>query len=391
MATDGTLTAADLVARMVALQPLVAARAQQAEQQRRLDDEVLAALHDSGVFRHFVPRRYGGLQLGVGDFVDIVLPLGEACASTAWVTSFLMEHNLILSLFPERTQDEVFGSQPYVMAPGAAFPPGRADPVEGGFLVSGRWSYASGVRHSDWAMSTVLIDCAERPDMRWVLVPIEAVEVHDVWHVDGMAATGSDDFSMDEVFVPDHRTLRMSEMGDGTSPGARLHAPDPTYALPMTPFLAMTAALPILGATQGALQLFTERLAIRVSAGTKQSERASLHVVLGDVSVQVHVAELLVREAAAEMVQMARAGRSGDIPARAAMRSRIAHAVALCRDAVRTMVDNGGSSLHLLDHPMQRAARDITVASAHVIHDGLMTSELHGRVLLGLPPQTFLV
>src|SRR5262245_503361 len=210
VATDGALTAADLVDRRVAVHPLGAARARQAEERRQLDDEVLAAIHASGVFRHFVPRRYGGLQLGVGDFVEIVLPLAESCASTAWVTSFLMEHNLILSLFPQRTQDEVFGAQPYVMAPGAAFPPGRAVPVEGGFVVSGRWSYASGVRHSDWAMGTALVDGAERPDMRWVLVPIEAVQVHDVWHVDGMAATGSDDFSMVEVFVPDHRTLRLS-------------------------------------------------------------------------------------------------------------------------------------------------------------------------------------
>ena len=113
--------------------------------------------------------------------------------------------------------------------------------------------------------------------------------------------------------------------------------------------------------------------------------------MLGDVSAQVHIAELLVREAAVEMVELARAGRSADIPARAAMRSRIAHAAMLCREAVRTMVDAGGSSLHLLDNPLQRAARDITVASAHVIHDRLMTSELHGRVLLGLPPQTFLI
>jgi alkylation response protein AidB-like acyl-CoA dehydrogenase len=147
----------------------------------------------------------------------------------------------------------------------------------------------------------------------------------------------------------------------------------------------------VLGAAKGALRCFTERLETRVSVGMKQSERAPLHVVLADVSVQVHMAELLVREAAVDMVELARAGRSGDIPARAAMRSRIATAVALCRDAVRAMVDAGGSSLHDLDHPLQRAARDITVASSHVVHDRLMTSELHGRVLLGLPPQTFLV
>ena len=149
MATDGTPTAADLVARMVALQPLVAARARHAEQQRRLDDDVLAALHDSGVFRHFVPRRYGGLQLGVVDFVDVVLPLGEACASTAWVTSFLMEHNLILSLFPERTQDEVFAAQPYVMGP---LPPSRPDGPSPSR--AGSWSAGAGTTPAVCATAT---------------------------------------------------------------------------------------------------------------------------------------------------------------------------------------------------------------------------------------------
>jgi alkylation response protein AidB-like acyl-CoA dehydrogenase len=388
--TGGRLTAADLVARAIALQPLIAERAPAAERRRRLDDDVLAALRDSGLFRHFVPRCYGGLQLGVTDFVDVVLPLGEACASTAWVTSFLMEHNLILSLFPRQAQDDVFGSQPYLLAPGAAFPPGQAIPVEGGFRVNGRWSYASGVMHSDWAMAMAMVEGADPPDARWVLVPIGAVEVHDVWHMDGMAATGSNDFSMVDVFVPAHRTLELARMGNGTAPGASLHD-DPVYALPMTAFLAMTAALPIVGAARGALARFTERLAGRVSTGTRQSERSSMHVVLGDVTAHVHTAELLVREAAADITALAVAGRAGDIVARAAIRSRLAHAVTIARDAVRTMIDTGGSSLHALDDPLQRAARDITVASAHVIHDRLTTSELHGRLLLGLAPQTFLI
>ena len=398
MSTDDTtsigvgrdVTAADLTARMVALQPLVAARARSAEQRRRLDDDVVAALRDSGVFLHFVPRRYGGLQFGVADFVDVVLPLGEACASTAWVTAFLMEHNLILSLFPEQAQDDVFGAQPYMLAPGAAFPPGRAIPVDGGLRVTGRWSYASGVLHSDWAMAVVTIEGGATRDARWVLVPIDAVQIHDVWHMDGMAATGSNDISMDDVFVPEHRTLDLVQMGNGTSPGASLHR-DPLYALPMTAFLAMTAALPIVGAARGALTHFTARLATRVSAGTKQSERGSLQVVLGDVAAQVHIAELLVREAAADVTTLAVEGRATDIGARAAIRSRLAHATTISRDAVRAMVDAGGSSLHDLDDPLQRAARDITVACGHVIHDRLTTSELHGRVLLGLPPQTFLI
>ena len=374
---------------MTELQPLVAERARGAELARRVDPDVWQAIRDSGVFLHFVPRCFGGLQLGAVEFVDVVLPIGEACASTAWVTSFLMEHNLILSLFPQEAQDEIFGAQPYILAPGAAFPPGTAVPVDGGYLVSGRWNYGSGIRQSDWSMSTARIEGTH--DVRMVVVPVSEVEVHDVWHVDGLAATASDDITMDSVFVPEHRTLSLAAMGNGTSPGARTHAPDPTYAMPMTPFLAMTASLPLLGAARGALRLFQERVATRVSGGVPLLDRASMQVLLGEVMVQIHTAEVLVREAARDVVRLATEGRADDIAARAAIRARLSIAVAHCRDATRAMTDNGGSSTHALDDPLQRAARDIAVGSSHVVFDRLTTSELLGRVELGLPPQTFLI
>ena len=86
------------------------------------------------------------------DFVDEMLPLGEACASTCWVTAFCMEHNLLLALYPESVQEEIFGNQPYIMAPTYAMPPGRAEPVDGGYRLTGRSRYATGVMHADWAM-----------------------------------------------------------------------------------------------------------------------------------------------------------------------------------------------------------------------------------------------
>ena len=84
-------------------------------------------------------------------------------------------------------------------------------------------------------------------DVRWVIVPIGEVEVHDVWRVDGMAGTGSNDISMNDVFVPEHRTLDVAAAGRGEAPGASLYD-DPPYAMPLTTFLALTAALPIVGA-----------------------------------------------------------------------------------------------------------------------------------------------
>jgi len=384
------LDAATLVARVRALAPFVASRAASAERQRRPDDDVMAAMRRAGLYYHFVPKRYGGLELGVADFVEEVLPLAEACASTAWVTSFCMEHNLILSLFPGPAQDEIFGSQPYVVAPGAAFPPGRAVAVPGGYRVSGRWSYASGVMHADWAMAMVVVDQADPIDVRWVVVPIGDVAIHDVWRVDGMAGTGSNDMSMDDVFVPEHRTLDVAAAGRGAAPGASLHA-NPMYAMPLTTFLALTAALPIVGAARGAQRQFLDRVANRVSAGVKQSERATVQAVLGEVTVTVDVAELIVRRAAEDVMELAVTGRAGDIAARAAIRARLTHATTTCRDAVRRMLDTAGSSAHDLADPLQRIARDVAMASAHVVHDPLTTSELYGRTLLGLPPQTPLV
>ena len=382
-----SLTAHDLLARVNELLPLVASRAEWAELHRRPDDEVMAAMRRAGLYYHFVPKRFGGLELGVPAFVDEVLPLAGVCASTAWVTSFCMEHNLILSLFPEQAQTEIFGAQPYIVAPAAGFPFGHAAPVPGGFRVSGRWSYASGVMHADWAMGTVIVEGSDPIDVRWVVVPIGDVEVHDVWRVDGMSGTGSNDMSIDDVFVPEHRALDAVAAGDGAAPGARIHE-NPMYRMPLLTFLALTAALPIVGAARGAQRLLAERVATRVSFGVPQAERATVQAVLGDVTVAVDVAEMIVRSAADEIVALAATGRSDDIPARAAIRARLTHATTTCRAAVRSMLDAAGSSAHDLSQPLQRIARDVAMASTHVIHDPLTTSELYGRVILGLPPQT---
>jgi hypothetical protein len=154
------------------------------------------------------------------DLVDEMLPLGEVCASTCWVAVFCMEHNLLVSLYPEVVQDEIFGKQPYVMAPGCAMPPGRAEPVEGGYRVSGRWRYATGVMHADWAMG-LAVDTTNRKNARWFLFPLADATVFDVWHMDGMSATGSNDFAVDDVFVPAERSLDFIEMSTGTTPERR--------------------------------------------------------------------------------------------------------------------------------------------------------------------------
>jgi alkylation response protein AidB-like acyl-CoA dehydrogenase len=121
------------------LKPVLAEHAREAERIRRPVDAVWQEIRRSGVFYHFVPKRFGGLELDAECFVDIMLPLAEGCASTGWVTAFCVEHNWILALFPEAAQREIFGAFPYIVAPGVTSPPGRLVKCEGRFRLSGPW------------------------------------------------------------------------------------------------------------------------------------------------------------------------------------------------------------------------------------------------------------
>jgi alkylation response protein AidB-like acyl-CoA dehydrogenase len=380
-----SITPATLVERMRALAPLVASHAAEAEAQRKPVDAVIDKIHESGVFHHFVPKRYGGLEFGVMDFVDSMLPLSAADASTGWVTAFCMEHNLLLSLFPEQTQDEIFAAQPYIIAPACAFPPGSARKVPGGFRLTGRWRFGSGVMHADWGMG-MAVDTDDNTNARWFLFPLSEATVYDVWHMDGMSGTGSNDFALDDVFVPEHRGVGFGDLSNGTTPGSRLH-PNPMYRVSIAPFLAIASALPMVGAAQGAVAACIDQLATRVSLGAKQADRQAVQMALAESDTEVHFAELAVRDAVHELMRLAESDNPSDVEVRARIRARVVAATWVSKGAVRRIVDILGTSVHDSRNPIQRALRDLTVATGHVLHDRSAAMELQGRVLLGLPPQ----
>ena len=182
--------------------PLIAERAASAEQARKPDDDVIDALRRTGVFRSFVPKRYGGYELDMETYCDIGIDVSEACPSTGWITTFYMEHNWLLGMFSAETQDAIFSTQPYILAPGAVNPSGRATKRDGGYVLSGTWQFATGIVHADWALLSAIVEDDESPFPRMFLVRTDEIEVKDTWHVDGMSATGSHDIVADAVTVP---------------------------------------------------------------------------------------------------------------------------------------------------------------------------------------------
>ncbi len=379
----------ELIERIRALVPMVAAHAAQAERERKPVDAVMQAIEDTGAYKFFVPKRYGGFEFSLESFMEIGMLLGEGCLSTGWVVTFCMEHNWLLGLFNEQAQDEIFGQQPYIIAPGALAPKGTATPVDGGYQISGRWEWGTGVMHADWVMVGALTANGdpEKPELCMYLIPRDQVNVIDTWHVAGMVGTGSNDIEVTDVVVPGHLRQNIADMRDGGSPGAALHG-SATYRMPMMPVLGLTAAAPAVGAARKAVALFRERLSSRDVYGTqdKQSQRATAQARLANAQVAVENAETLLVHIARQVMEWGESGRRCEVEQRAHLRLQIATVVRHARDVVRDVVEASGAHAHFLDSPLQRSLRDLHTLSCHTVFDMDVGAELYGRLLLGFAP-----
>ncbi len=377
----------ELIESLQSLVPMLRENAALAEQQRKPVDAVMQAIEDTGAYKWFVPRKYGGYEYSLTGFMEVGVALGEGCASHAWVTTFCMEHNWLLSLYDQAAQDDLFGSHPYIIAPGSLAPNGKAIPVEGGYRVTGRWQWGTGVMHAGWVMVGVLtpVEGEDAPMLGMYVVPIDEAEVIDTWYVEGMVGTGSNDIALDDVFVPGHRLVNLATVRDGTSPGARLHD-SYIYKMPMLPVLGLTATAPLVGAAKNAVALFEERMQGRTVYGTtsKQAERAMAQSRLAMAKVEIDSIHRQLFAIAAEVEEFGRRGEPCGQLDRARLRVEIGQTVRRSRNVVRDVVEACGASAHFLDNPLQRALRDLNTASCHTVFDLDLSSEIYGRLLVGL-------
>ncbi|CDO35119.1 putative Pigment production hydroxylase [Novosphingobium sp. KN65.2] len=387
------ITPDELIRRTSALQPLIAEHAAEAERLRRPVDAVWQALRDSGYFYMFVPRVHGGLEFDPDTFISATLPIAEADPSTGWVASFCAEHNWLIAQMPEKAQAEVWNGNKYAIAPSVASPPGQARIVDGGFTISGHWKWGTGIMHADWAMLNALVPTqAGPPAMHMFLIPASEVTVLDTWHMEGMAATGSNDLVLEDAFVPAHRCFEVGPVRSGRGHAGRIYD-NPLYKAPMLPQLCVAAAIPAIGAARAAVRLCNERLRKHVKMGTETTsvEKPAAQMRLARADILVDSAELMLRTASRRSLEIGVLDEPEQITERIRLRAQIAYAVSQCVDAVRTTCEAVGSSVHALSNPMQRLLRDIQVMQSHIVYDLDVATELHGRTLVGLPPNSVLL
>lgn len=378
-------SAAALVERVRALLPALSADAPEAERLRRPTDASIRALEESDLFRLMVPRCYGGLELDLDTFLEVGLLLGEADASIAWVASFYVEHNWMLCQFPEPFQRELYAGRHFVLAPATVAPSGQARSVEGGFRLGGRWQWGTGVMHASWVIVTAAADPgSELASFRFFALPASEVKVEDTWYVDGMVGTGSNDIVVEDVFVPEARSVALADMVAGRAHGSGLHAA-PLYRTPMIPILLMAASMPLVGQARAVVRGFRERLEghVRLGSASRQADKPAAQMRLAQVHLELRQVELLLRDVVRSVMAQRDAAPTEE---RARWASSFAHLVHQSRRIVQAVAEASGASAHFQHQPLQRALRDLNVASCHVAFDLDAQRELYGRLLLGLEP-----
>ena len=292
-----TATRTPIEERVNGLLPAIAERAEETESERRVPAKNIAELTEAGVFRLWVPKRYGGEESAVLPGYAAIEGLGRSCPSTAWVTSLLAVHSWLVAMFDERVQDEVWGDSPDTLVASSLAPSGEARHVEGGFVLNGSWPFSSGIDHCSWTVPSALVPDSD-PDQPKVghlfLVPASDYSIVDDWHVSGLRGTGSKSFVLDEVFVPEYRgQASQLTFGGELAAGRRVNT-GPLYNWAWGPLFTYVFVPPAIGAAVEAVERFRTYMVSRRApfTGAAFSEKSPSWLRLSHAAAEVDAARL---------------------------------------------------------------------------------------------------
>jgi indole-3-acetate monooxygenase len=376
------------VAAARALAPAIRARRGDIERDRSLPAPLVRQMADAGFFSLWLARSLGGPELTTVDYFRVIEELSRADGAVGWCALVAAGYSRLSGYLDDAVAREIFGDGSVVVA-GTINPTGRAVAVPGGFKVSGQWSYGSFIQHSVWTVGSSIIfdDGAPRrgpdgaPDMRLMLFPTSAVEIIDTWRVGGLRGTGSHDFRVADLFVPEERAIAAFT--------AKPVRPGTLYAAPFITVFAMALATAPLGIARAAIEAFVELAEGKtpIGASSKLRDKASAQADVGK-------AEALVRSARAFLIDELRgiwdtvaAGKMPSVPQRAVARLAAAQAASASAQAVDLIYNAAGGTALYETSLIERCFRDVHATTQHV---GISSAnfEISGRVLLGLDPGT---
>ncbi|MCU1470907.1 MAG: hsaA 1 [Glaciihabitans sp.] len=335
---------------------LAAEHAAAADAARRLPPEIIEGLRDAGVARHFVSTRWGGTDGTFTDFLDGVIKISAGCASTGWCASLLGASARFAAHLPEMGHEQLWASSADTFIATGLVAAGTAERVSGGYRLSGRWSYISGVEFAEWALLCGSVGESETPSgvavthQRFFAVHKNAYQIVESWDCAGMRATGSHNVVVTDAFVPEHMSFDRQDMVNGINTWSS----QPTHNVPYQASGAFMMAAPIVGAAQGAVRAAAHALRGKRMTDAAQTEFAR-------ATARVDAAQYLV-EQAAEVID----NRSFTAADMARNQRNASFAAEQATEGVAGLVRAAGTSGLSESSPLQRAWRDVTAAATHV-------------------------
>jgi alkylation response protein AidB-like acyl-CoA dehydrogenase len=371
-----------------ALRPLLRKNAQAGEAQRTPTAEVIKAVDDLGIWWMVVPRRWGGLGLSATAMTRINAELSKGDPSVAWVSQIINGTTWVGTLGSDALQQALYGNGRTRIC-SAITPPGTAQPVEGGYLVSGRWPYCSGSRQANWAMMGVMrlnADGTKTPACLAYL-PMSKVTIEDTWFSVGMQGTGSDTIVAKDVFVPHHLFVPIEKSFNQHESGKR-HLGEPSDYYSLVTFVRSTGMGLMVGAAEAMLEIVLEGARTRGVVTTTYARQTDSQVFLRDVgeaATKIRTARRLIEGTTRAIDEAALQRRALAPEERGELKADSALANELIVSAAEKLMFLSGSSAFFLTNELSRFWRDINVAARHVTNLPNLGYEVHGRGLLGQP------
>ena len=358
-------------------------RAEEIEDARRLPKDLSDRFAGAGLYRMCVPNIYGGLELPPAETMEAIEILARADGASAWCVFIGATSGSVLAMLPESSAREVFASKETLLS-GVFAPRGKAVAIDDGFRVDGQWQWGSGTQNADWILAGCQIIRDGQPELllngtprsRMMLLPAEQIEFLDTWYVSGLAGTGSTDFAIRDVFVPESHAVGMGVDG----PLAR-----PLYAFPQFGLLGMGIAAVALGLARAAISELTEIAGGKTPSGSARplAARPATQAEVSRAEATLRSARAFYYEAIETAWHAARTTGHIDTEHRRDIRLATTFATHACAETVDRMYNLGGGTSVYRRSPLQRIFRDVHVATQHMMVSPA-TLELTGRLLLGV-------
>jgi indole-3-acetate monooxygenase len=371
------------------LEPMVTELRGQFDQDRQLPGRLIDELSAANLFRMWLPLAIGGAELPPLQFLTVIEELSRQDGSLGWCTVIPAGYGRLAGALEEDVARTIFGTGKGVLV-GTLNPTGKAVAVPGGYRVTGRWSYGSSIGFSDWVLGNCITEDATGPrraadggpEFRLCLFPRAEVEVFDIWHVSGLRATGSNNFQVTDLFVPQQHTIPLV---DFQPPPRR---PGPLYATPMTSTFVSCLASVALGIARAAIESVIEIGAAKKTAGssTVLRDKPLAQADLARAEGLVGAGRAYLFSELGMMWEDAVAGRAISLRARGQVRLAACHAMQSAIQAVDLMFQAAGGAALFQGSRLERCFRDIHTAGQHIAVSMQANVEPVGRVLFGLPP-----